>query len=442
MLDLIILLDAYYVLSPQGTHQQTMKILIVEDSSTITKILKHLGKQYPTITPLFAGTFAQSRDIYQQHKDEIFAAIVDLHLPDAPHGETVDYFLSEKIPVIVLTADYSDDKRELLLNKGIVDYIIKESRYSYNYVFHLIERLHKNQNIKILIAEDSHTAQSFITTLLIRHRYQVLTADNGLAALNTLKNNADIKLLITDYNMPEMDGVELVRTIRHNIDKSNLVIIGLSGESKKSLSAMFIKNGANDFLKKPFSHEELYCRVMHNIEELELIEKVRDSANRDFLTHLYNRHYLFEKGDALHAQASKNNTPLAVAILDIDHFKQINDTYGHKAGDIVLAVLAKELKKLFSSFLIARMGGEEFCIVMPRVNNTQAFTLMDEFLAMLASKPISINTDMSQIVITASAGVTNILHDQLDHQIDCADQLLYRAKAAGRNIVIGDDEEP
>lgn len=416
------------------------KILIVEDSSTVTKILKHLCSQHPSIQPLFAGTFAESQALYAQHKDDLFAAVVDLNLPDASDGETVDYFLAEGIPVIVLTANFQDETRNKLLDKGIVDYIIKESRYSYNYVFQLLDRLSRNRAIKVLVAEDSKTTRSFIRGLLERHLYQVLEAENGQQALAMLEKNSDIKMLITDYHMPEMDGFELVRAIRHAVDKSDLVIIGLSSEGNSSLSAKFIKNGANDFLPKPFYHEEFYCRVMHNIESLEQIEQIRDSANRDYLTSLYNRRYFFDKGNGLHQRAAQNNSPLAVAAIDIDHFKQINDTYGHAVGDQVLCFLSQELAHTFSRFTVARFGGEEFCILLPGLNNEQALTLLDRFRSHIASLSIPIAHDDGDISITVSIGVTNRLYDNLNQQLEAADQLLYHAKNAGRNIVIPDDE--
>lgn len=416
-------------------------ILIVEDSATVTKILKHLVKQHPNIKALFAGTLAESESLYQQYKDEIFAVIVDLNLPDAPNGESVDLFLGKGLPVIVLTADYSEERREKLLEKGIVDYVIKESRYSYNYALGLIPRLEKNQNIKILIAEDSRTTRVFIKSLLERHLYQVLESGNGIEALDRLKENPDVKLLITDYNMPEMDGFELVRALRHNVDKSDLIIIGLSAEGQGSLSAKFIKNGANDFLQKPFFHEELYCRVMHNIEELELLETIKDAANRDYLTGLHNRRYYFNNGNILHQAAAENNSPLAVAILSVDQFKSINDNYGHEMGDRVLVFLAEELSLAFSRFLVARTGGEEFSIMMPGLNNEQAFTLLDKFRELLATMVIDVDSgDEEPLNFSVSAGITNLLHDSLDQQLYYADQLMYRAKEAGRNMVVCDEE--
>ena len=417
-------------------------ILVVEDSTTVTKILKHLIGTHPDLNALYAGSMAEGKAAQQKFGDQFFVALVDLNLPDAPRGEMVDYFLQQNIPVVVLTANYSDEKREELFNKGIVDYIIKESRYSYNFALHLVDRLYKNQHIKILVAEDDSSTRAFIKSLLEIHLYQVLDAADGLEALDVLANNPDVKLLITDYHMPEMDGFQLVRSLRQNVDKSDLVIIGLSGQTGGSLSAQFIKNGANDFLKKPFSQEEFYCRITHNLEELELIQKIRDAANHDFLTGLKNRRYFYELGEKLHQQACTSNTPLAVALLDIDHFKHINDEYGHKAGDSVLVTMAEGLQQAFSRFLVARFGGEEFVIIFAGLNNQQAFSLLDGFRSVMNTLNfVTGGEDPEYLNVTFSGGVTNFIGETLDEQINSADQLLYRAKEAGRNMVLGDDEE-
>lgn len=414
------------------------KILIVEDSATVTKILKHLIRQHGDIDAVYAGSRAEGEKLYEQHQETLLAAIVDLNLPDAPDGETVDFLLSKRLPVIVLTANYLEEKREALMNKGIVDYIIKEGRYSYLHALRLVDRLEKNKSIKMLVAEDSKTTRLFITTLLKRHLYQVYEAENGVQALQYLNEHPDIQLLMTDYHMPEMDGFELVRAIRQNVDKSDLIIIGLSAEGHGALSAKFIKNGANDFLQKPFYHEELYCRIMHNIEELELIQQNRELARRDDLTGLHNRRYFFERGQQLHQQALQNNTPLALALIDIDHFKTVNDDYGHAAGDQVLIFAAQELDDALSRFVLARIGGEEFGVLMPGLNNEQAYTYLDKVRAMFSQHSIQVAD--SEVHVTFSVGISNHLHQSLDEQLREVDQLLYRAKEAGRNLVMADDD--
>ena len=150
-------------------------LLIVEDSKLVGKILKPLAVSIlPDYTVHYATTYKQGREIHEQFKDNIFAAIIDLNLPDAPNGEIANYLLTHELPIIVLTGNYSDESRERLLLLGVVDYVTKESQYSYEHAIGLVKRLEKNQSIKILVAEDSQAQQMFISSLLEQHLYQVL----------------------------------------------------------------------------------------------------------------------------------------------------------------------------------------------------------------------------------------------------------------------------
>lgn len=415
----------------------SIKVIIVEDSSIVTKIIRHILKTEAHIDVSFASSFSEAKKLYEHLKDDIFLALVDLNLPDAPDGEVVNYMLEKKIPTVVLTGSFDKKKREELQSKGIVDYVTKEGRYSYNYAIKLVHRLYANQNIKVLVVDDSNTSRGFICQLLHRHKYQVLEARDGVEAIHILLNNPDIKLLITDYNMPRMDGFQLVQNIRYKYEKSDLIIIGLSSEEQKGLSTKFIKNGANDFLQKPFNHEEFHCRITHNVESLELIEKVRDSANRDYLTNAYNRRYFFQEGEELYKQAKAANTQLAAVMIDIDLFKNVNDNYGHNTGDIVLQKVSALLNESLSRFLIARAGGEEFFALLPGLDNEKALSLIDKIREITSTIPIY--TENGNIYITFSGGVSNNLCETLDEQLGIADSYLYRAKDAGRNLIIGDD---
>jgi len=417
--------------------QPIKKIIVVEDSSIVTKIIRHVLKTEPTIEASFAASFAEAKSLYESLKDEVFAALVDLNLPDAPDGEVVDFMLSKKVPTVVLTGSCDEERRERLQSKGIVDYVNKEGRYSYKYAINLVHRLHANQSIKVLVVEDSDTSRNFICQLLKRHLYQVLEAGDGVEAIRVLLDNPDIKLLITDYNMPNMDGFELVQNIRYKYEKSDLIIIGLSSEGQKGLSAKFIKNGANDFLQKPFNHEEFHCRVMHNVESLELIAQIRDAANRDYLTGAYNRRYFFDVGESLYAQAKAAGTPLAAVVIDIDHFKNVNDNHGHDVGDRVLQKFSSLLEETLSRFLVARTGGEEFFALLPGLDNEKAVAFIDKVRSIISATPIDIGEE--DLHISFSGGVCNQLCDTLDEQLSMADTYLYRAKDAGRNMIIGDD---
>ena len=243
------------------------KVLIVEDSSMVMRVIKHVVKQSSLFIPLYAESLAEAQAVINDEPD-IFAAMVDLSLPDAPNGEIVDYTLGLKIPTIVLTGSFDTEKRDTLLSKGVVDYVTKEGRFSYIYACNLIYRLVKNEAIKVLVVDDSLTSRKIVVSLMRLHRYQVLEAHDGVDAIKVLLENPTIKMLITDYNMPRMDGFELVQNLRVKYVKSELVIIGISSEGDGHLTARFIKAGANDFIKKPFNHEEFFCRITHNVGQI------------------------------------------------------------------------------------------------------------------------------------------------------------------------------
>jgi len=414
------------------------KILIVEDSPIVAKVLLHIAKQELDFDILLASSLVEAKSLCETHGEDIFAAIVDLNLPDAPDGEVVDYVLSHKIPTIVLTGSFDEKRREKLLSKGIVDYVAKEGRYSYQYAVRCVNRLKHNQNIKVLVVEDSTTTRNYIINLLKRHQFEILHAVDGIDAIKVFLDNPDIRLLITDYNMPNMDGFELVRNIRCKYEKFDLVIIGLSAKGEGSLSARFIKTGANDFLSKPFNPEEFYCRINHNVESLQLIEKIRDAANRDYLTELYSRRYFFEKSNAIYDNALETQQPLALAVVSLDDFKEVNDLYGQVVGDSVLRDFSQYFEKLLGQFLVARSTGKEFYVLMSGLSNEKAVAFLDKVRVLMASESYVANEDT--VSLSFSTGISNDMGERINDQIKNAEENLLRAKEAGKDIVIGDDD--
>ena len=218
--------------------------------------------------------------------------------------------------------------------------------------------------------------------------------------------------------------------LRHNARFQDLVIIGLSAEGDTSLSAKFIKAGANDFLKKPFYHEEFHCRVVHNLESQEMLETIRELANVDPLTKLKNRRYLFDDGEKMFRKAMPD---ASLAMLDLDHFKQINDTYGHVVGDVLLQAVGQEIMKHFPELLACRFGGEEFCIAA----NEPIAALMpklEAFMEVIRSQEFT----EAKINVTCSIGVCGGEFDSLDAAIKVADDNLYEAKRLGRDQIVTD----
>lgn len=406
------------------------KILVVEDSPVVLKVLQHLLSQRSTFVPVLCSCYKEAENKLKRGEEEYFAAVVDLNLPDAENGEIVDLVLSYKIPCVVLTGSVDDSLRLNLLNKGVLDYITKESRYSFNQVIKVIERLSKNQDIKVLVAEDSSTSRLFIKILLEQYRFNVIEAVDGQEALAKLESDPEIRMLITDHNMPLVNGYDLVRMLRYNSRFQNLVIIGLSAEGDSTLSAKFIKAGANDFLKKPFYHEEFHCRVIHNLEAQEMLETIKSLANIDSLTKLKNRRYLFDEGEHFFR---KSSPVVSLAMLDLDCFKQINDTYGHVIGDRLLEAVGVEIKESFPDILVCRFTGEGFCI-MANLVESELHVMLDAFLVKMRSKELT----EAKIVITCSVGLCSQSVGSLEESIRVADANLYEAKRLGRDQIVSD----
>ncbi|MCL1143412.1 response regulator [Shewanella gaetbuli] len=407
-----------------------MRILIIEDNETVSKVLKHLIVQELDCEVDIAPDLTTAIKLLD--KNSYFVVVAELDLPDAPDGEIVKLILNTyQTTCIVLTSNLDAEQRKKLLKLGIADYLLKENRYSYQYVVKLISRLHRNQSVKVLVADDSVVSRKFVRVLLEQHLFQVIEAEDGAVALNILSEQPDIQLLITDYNMPNVDGFELILRVREKLSRENIAIIGLSNDTDESLSARFIKNGANDFLQKPFVHEEFHCRVLNTLDSLDMIRRLWEKANKDYLTRAYTRRYFFK----LHQNDVYESSQFTLALIDIDYFKKINDNFGHDVGDHVLVEFTRRLQHAFAEhFTVARFGGEEFVIAFKGLDSSKATTLMDKFRAQCASTPIT--TASGDLEVTFSCGVATANSEDIDALLARADEYLYAAKQNGRNQII------
>ncbi len=406
------------------------RILLVEDNKALSKLVKRKMEDSLNFDVIQSYSFEETNNILEEN-DDFFIALLDLNLPDAPDGEVVDLVLSYNIPSIVLTGSIDKQIREEMLGKGIIDYVYKGNIEDVNYIFSLIQRLSKNRDIKLMIVDDSQMIRKQIKETLQKHMFKVLVAAHGEEALNYLEDNTDVKLVLTDYNMPVINGLELTREIREKYNKQQLAIISLTGSNEHLISAKFLKSGANDFINKPFSNEELICRINNTLEAQEQVELLSKFANHDFLTGLYNRRYFFDHiNDFLH-----NNNQYAIAMLDIDHFKNINDTYGHDAGDMVLKHLSVILKNnTKGSDIVARFGGEEFCIALANVDEKTAIGFFIKLKNIISKERVMFKN--SSIKYTVSIGITTKdKKENIEQLIQEADKALYKAKENGRDKI-------
>ncbi|MGF1730360.1 diguanylate cyclase [Photobacterium kasasachensis] len=400
------------------------KILVVEDSRAFRNYL-NVQLTQAGFEPVFAETIAQARQILSLQKD-FLCTVLDYCLPDGQDGEIIALVLSQNLKVIVLTAQFSTQIRDTVLSKGVIDYLLKDSPASVAYLIPLLQRLEANTQHKAMVVEDSATVRRHLVNLLRRQNLEVIEACHGQEAIAQLEQHPDISLIITDHDMPEKDGITMVREIRQQYSRNQLAILGLSGSNDDAMTALFLKAGANDFLKKPFNQEELYCRIHHILNMKDTADKLYRMANQDSLTGLWNRRYFFNHSCSQDRCEFRN-----IAMVDIDFFKKVNDTYGHDAGDEVLIQVSQQLQQLFPDDIVARFGGEEFCILS--CGDFELFTSRLEALRQ-SIDGLDIIYQNSTLNVTISIGTVSG-NQSLSDLLKAADDYLYRAKQSGRNQI-------
>ena len=416
------------------------KILVVEDNRMMGVLVSKRLQQEAIYDVVWLQTMKDAVDLLQTEKDNFFAALLDYNLPDAKKGEIVKEIVDRGIPAIVFSGLIDEEVREHVWSYKVVDYVLKEDAQSLNYILALLKKLEQNKQVKILIVDDSKFFVRFFVNLLKVQQFQTLTANSGEEALAVLEEHPDVKLVLTDYFMPKMDGLQLIQKIRKKHSREEMVVVGMSSKGEQIISARFIKNGANDFfVKGSITTEEFYSRIAQHVEHLEYIRLIKESAIKDFLTGLYNRRYFYDAGGGLYANARRDNVSLVCAMLDIDFFKKVNDTYGHDAGDEVLKHVASSIqKRMRKTDIVARLGGEEFCILAVNMQDEAIDMIFDGLRLVIASSPVTVNNGEDTIHVTLSIGVTTILAESLDEMVKKADSLLYEAKEGGRNRIVSD----
>ena len=410
------------------------KILIVEDNKALAKLIAKKMEDNVEMDIDIAHTMAEAQAFLNNSKD-YFIALLDLNLPDAPNGEIVDYVISKGLPSIVLTGSIDDATRESFVHKDIVDYVYKGNMDDINYIFKTITRLSNNRQYKAMVVEDSAQLRSVLKKILTSLQFQVFTAAHGEEAMNYFADNPDIKIIVSDYKMPVKDGLEVLKEIRTAGDKDQIGVIMMTSPEDGVNGAIFLKNGANDFIAKPFVKEELICRVNNTIENMENINKIANFSNKDFLTGLFNRRYFYDDMQEYLSSIEENPAPYAVALIDVDGLKDINDKYGQDGGDKILKHIAKRLiDDTKSNDTVARFGSGEFCVVLKNMPQEDAVKFLVSLRAGMAANPINIKNE--PVKISVSIGVTFGKTDYaVDEILDIADEALHRAKENGRNRV-------
>jgi len=297
---------------------------------------------------------------------------------------------------------------------------------------------------KILVADDSELSRRLLEASLTKRGYEVLTAADGDQAWSILQRQASPSLAILDWMMPGLDGLELCRRLRQQAREPYVYVILLTAKDRKEDILDGLRAGADDYLKKPVDGDELEARLRagKRIVDLqsELIaarEALRNRADHDALTGLWNRGAILEVLGRELARARRCGAPLAVALVDLDHFKAINDTHGHPAGDAVLREAASRMSSSVRPYdAVGRYGGEEFLIVLPGCDVPFGMAAAERLRNSLAKEGIQVGD--RRLPVTCSIGIASSAGDpepNAEALVTAADQALYRAKAEGRNRV-------
>lgn len=297
--------------------------------------------------------------------------------------------------------------------------------------------------MRILIAEDDLTSRTMLAAVLRKSGHHVIEAVNGAEAWQVLQLPEAPKLIIIDWMMPELDGLELIRLVRGLPTEDPPYLIMLTAKGEKADIITGLDAGANDYLGKPFDPGELRARVEVGRRMVEMQtaliasrEDLAYQATRDPLTGMFNRRAILDHLDKELAHAGRHGELLAVGMCDIDHFKKVNDTYGHQTGDEVLCGLTTLFKEsLRQHDTVGRMGGEEFLVVSTMQTGADCRLLFDRVRQLVADSRIS--TRSGDLAITLSIGVAIAgINATVDNLLEAGDLALYQAKDEGRNRVV------
>ncbi len=311
-------------------------------------------------------------------------------------------------------------------------------------------------NLAIIVVDDQEIGRSFARSALSSEGYEdIRLFADAIAALQSIEQRA-ADVIVSDWIMPGMDGLVLTHRIRQRDEITNhytAIILCTAQDGIAHLVEAF-EQGVDDYLTKPYQERELTARVyaagrtvsLHNtlLETIETLAKSNKQlealSTTDPLTGLGNRRYLRTQLDAMLAETASRGHPTCCAIIDLDHFKDINDRYGHDIGDEVLAGFATRiLRTVRPTDVVTRIGGEEFAVIMHYINATQYRPeIFQRIQRSLSQRPIQ--TSAGEIAITASMGVCCVTGDDIDISretlLKAADDKLYQAKAEGRNKVV------
>lgn len=304
------------------------------------------------------------------------------------------------------------------------------------------KKLYLTAPIKVLIAEDNAVSAKILQKNIMDWGYEVVLAEDGMQAWQFMQQE-EIGLAVLDWMMPRIDGIELCKKIRrtnnqYETNEYTYIILLTAKDEQKDLIRGF-SAGADDYITKPFSHLELKARLKTGKRLIDLQRQLREQANRDGLTGLWNRKRMYRILEKEINRAHRTSHPLSVLMIDIDKFKIINDTNGHQCGDVILQAVSSALKKNVRNYdEVCRYGGDELLIILPDCGLTEIKKIAERLRKSVSAQKIKTENKALSITISLGGASTGNRFVDLDPEtlISASDKALRQAKERGRNRVV------
>jgi len=297
---------------------------------------------------------------------------------------------------------------------------------------------------KSILVVDDLPANIEILLALLGDEYDLLAAIDGESALEIAEEDQP-DLILLDIIMPNMNGYSVAQELKRNEKTKDIPIIFITAVTDEMSIEKAYEVGGIDYVTKPFKPKELRARVNRELQIQALISNLAQSkeelqlmASTDAMSGLYNRRYFSDISEEILSLAQRNKTPLSVLMIDIDYFKNINDTYGHKTGDEVIVAFASVLKESArKSDVICRWGGEEFVLLLPQTDIEGARAIGEKIRETIANLELLLHSHVIKVTVSIGAAQVNYaVSNAMEHAINQADEVLYHAKRSGRNKVM------
>ncbi|MEO5329668.1 MAG: response regulator [Magnetococcus sp. THC-1_WYH] len=413
-----------------------LNVLLADGSLVFAKLLKRRLERDQRYHLVHAMDDGQLQQILATGH-EFLLALVEFSLPGSGDGHGIRQLIAKKIPVVVLASAFDNDADfSIRQDDGIVDYVTKKTM-NLDYIVEIIARMEHNGDHPILVAFASPEQANTISEPLKRYRFPIFEAHDEPEALQILTAHPEIRLVLIDYAVPGCDGLKLLEWIRQDLkrNRDDLLVVGVSAQGEEA-SVRFIKEGANDFLAKPFHREELIYRVHQNIQRIENQQTLNAITCTDSVTQLANARFFLNAGVALYSNAIRENISVTLAVFAIDEVASLVENYGDYARVLALMRIGALLNRAFrKTDIAARLDDETFGVLIANPEPDNTVVVFSRLKQRIEALRIPYEDDFIRVKV--SIGITSRLVGSLADMVAHAMTILRQVQQEGGGIRLG-----